>query len=84
MDQPEAAPIGGTEGAGNLFFSPDSQWVGFFADGKLKRVSLTGGAPLTICDVGVMLGASWGPDGNIVFGGFREGLFRVVGTAHFT
>ena len=69
MDQPEAAPIGGTEGAGNLFFSPDSQWVGFFADGKLKKVSLTGGAPQTICDVRGIRGASWGPDGNIVFGG---------------
>ena len=75
MDQPEAAPIGGTEGAGNLFFSPDSQWVGFFADGKLKKVSLTGGAPLTICDVSAIAGASWGPDGNIIFG--DQGLFKV-------
>ena len=77
IDQPEATPIGGTEGAGNLFFSPDSQSVGFFADGDLKRVSLTGGAPLTICDVTAINGASWGPDGNIVFGGPGGGLFRV-------
>ena len=78
IDQPEAAPIGGTEGAGNLFFSPDSQWVGFFADGNLKRVSLTGGAPLTICEVCAVEGASWGPDGNIVFGDPQgRGLFRI-------
>jgi serine/threonine-protein kinase len=45
LDRFEATPIPGTEGAETPFFSPDGQWVGFFADGKLKRVSLSGGAP---------------------------------------
>ena len=43
MDQLEVSPIPGTEGAEGPFFSPDGQWVGFFADGKLKKVSLSGG-----------------------------------------
>ena len=43
MDSLEARPISGTEGAVNPFFSPDGQWLGFFAGGKLKKVSVNGG-----------------------------------------
>ena len=50
MDSLEAKPIPGTEGAVNPFFSPDGQWVGFFAGGKLKKVSVSGGAALTLGD----------------------------------
>ena len=50
MDSLEARPIPGTEGAVNPFFSPDGQWVGFFAGGKLKKVSVSGGAALTLGD----------------------------------
>jgi eukaryotic-like serine/threonine-protein kinase len=52
---------------GNPFFSPDGQWVGFFADRKLKKVSIQGGAPLTLCDAGEERGASWAPDDTIIF-----------------
>ena len=48
MDSFEAKPMPGTDGALAPFFSPDSQWVGFFAEGKLKKVSLSGGATVTI------------------------------------
>jgi len=41
MDSPEAKPVSGTEGAVNLFFAPDGQRLGFFADGKLKKVSVS-------------------------------------------
>ena len=41
----QAKPLSGTAGARNPFFSPDGQWLGFFADGKLKKISVTGGAP---------------------------------------
>jgi eukaryotic-like serine/threonine-protein kinase len=67
MSQLEGRPMAGTEGASGPFFSPDGQWVGFFADGALKKVSIAGGAPLPICEVApVARGASWAPDDMIV------------------
>ena len=71
LDQVEARPLPGTEGAYNPFFSPDGEWVAFFTDpatggGKLKRVSVRGGPPLTLCDARWPMG-SWGGDGTIVF-----------------
>jgi eukaryotic-like serine/threonine-protein kinase len=78
LDDPEAKPISGTEGAENPFFSPDGQWIGFFAQGKMKKVSINGGAPMTLCDAGNNGGASWGPDDTIVFASTRNsGLWRV-------
>ncbi len=57
----------------NAFFSPDSEWLGFYdlADRMLKRVSVHGGPTLEICDLpgeAQMRGATWGPDDTIVFG----------------
>jgi Tol biopolymer transport system component len=68
MDSQEARPVPETEGASNPFFSPDGRWLGFFAGGKLKKVSVNGGAAITLCDVANMLGASWSSRGTIVFG----------------
>ena len=51
MDSPEAKPLPGTESATAPFFSPDSQWVGFFAGNRLKKISVSGGAAVTLCDV---------------------------------
>jgi Tol biopolymer transport system component len=62
------------------FFSPDGQWVAFFADDKLKKIAVQGGAAVTLCDVPwYPRGASWGDDGNIVaaFNGGYSGLVRV-------
>lgn len=75
----EATPIPGTEGAETPFFSPDGQSVGFFAEGKLKKVSLSGGAPLTLCTAPLNRGASWGPDDTIIFtpAAAISGLFKV-------
>ncbi len=56
----------GTEGARGPFFSPDSEWVSFWSTGKLKKIALTGGSPITICDAPDLLGGSWGEDGYIV------------------
>jgi Tol biopolymer transport system component/predicted Ser/Thr protein kinase len=67
LDSLEARPIPGTEGAVNPFFSPDGQWVGFFAGVKLKKVSVSGGAVLTLGDAGAPRGASWGSQGMIAF-----------------
>ena len=59
--------IDGTQGAAGPFLSPDSRWVGFFAGGCLKRVSVDGGTPTTLCEVtSLPRGASWTLDGRIV------------------
>jgi serine/threonine-protein kinase len=70
--------LSGTEGAAIPFFSPDGAWIGFFAGGKLKKVAVHGGTPITLCEAVNILGASWGEDGNIVFTpSNRSGLLRV-------
>jgi serine/threonine-protein kinase len=68
MDSLEARSIPGTEGAISPFFSPEGQWLGFFAGQKLKKVSVNGGAVLTLGDAGATApGASWGSQGMIAF-----------------
>jgi Tol biopolymer transport system component len=84
MESLEATLIPGTEGAINPFFSPDGQWLGFFAGGKLKKISLNGGAALTLGDAVNPRGASWGSQGTIVFapalGGALQQVSDVGGT----
>ena len=67
MDNPEPTLLPGTEDAISPFFSPDNRWIGFFAEGKLKKVSVTGGVPVVICDAPIGFGGSWGRDDVIVF-----------------
>jgi eukaryotic-like serine/threonine-protein kinase len=78
LDAPSARPLAGTEGAYFPFWSPDGKSIGFFAAGKVQRVDLAGGAPLTICDMpgGNGRGAAWTSDGRIVLGSLA-GLFQV-------
>jgi serine/threonine-protein kinase len=64
LDQDQANTLPGTEGGSEPFFSPDSQWIGFFAGDRLKKISVNGGAPVTLCTGGAR-GASWGEDGYI-------------------
>jgi Tol biopolymer transport system component/tRNA A-37 threonylcarbamoyl transferase component Bud32 len=78
MDSLEARPIPDTEGASSPFFSPDDQWLGFFAGGKLKKVSLSGGAALTIGDASGSRGASWGSQGNIAFAPLNFSILQQV------
>ncbi len=66
LDESEATPLPGTDGAYAQFFSPDGQWIGFFAGGKLMKTRLDGGAPIVLCDAPAGRGASWGDDGRIV------------------
>ena len=63
----QASPLAGTEGARNPFFSPDGQWIAFFAGGKLKKVATTGGAVVTLCNAENGRGGDWGEDGTIIF-----------------
>jgi len=78
LEQLSATPITGTSGAYSPFFSPDGRWVGFAADGELRKVPLAGGPAVTLCKASALFGASWGDDGNIVFAEQRNGgLWRV-------
>jgi hypothetical protein len=78
LDQPKAAELSGTGGAYSPFFSPDGQWVGFFAQGKPKKVSLEGGAAINLCNAPAGAGGSWGEDGNIVAAlTLNDGLSRI-------
>ena len=63
LDSDESKPLAGTEGAFSPFFSPDGNMIGFFADGKLKKIAVTGGAAMTLADAPSPGGASWGRDG---------------------
>jgi len=68
LDEFDATPIPGTEGAVGPFFSPDGQWLGYFAQGALAKVFVNGGTPIQVCHVGqVVPGATWGSDGTIIF-----------------
>jgi serine/threonine-protein kinase len=67
MDSLDSTPIQGTEGAVNPFFSPDGQWVGFFVGQKMKKISVSGGAALTLGDATFPHGASWSSLGVIAF-----------------
>jgi serine/threonine protein kinase/Tol biopolymer transport system component len=81
MDSLDAKPVPDTEGAVNPFFSPDGQWVGFFAGGKLKKVSLNGGGALTLSDASTSLGASWGSQATIAFEPTTAGALQQVSEA---
>jgi serine/threonine protein kinase/Tol biopolymer transport system component len=73
-----ARPLPGTDGGAHPFWSPDGQFVGFFAQRKLKKIHVSGGPSETICDAVLPRGGTWSTDGVIVFsaGGGRE-LYRV-------
>jgi Tol biopolymer transport system component len=67
MNSLEAKPIPGTEGAVNPFFSPDGQWLGYFAGGMLKKILVIGGAAVTLGSAMQPGGASWGNEGSIAY-----------------
>ena len=67
LDQPNSVALPGTDGAANPFFSPDGQWVGFTADGKLKKINLQGRTVVTITDAPNIRGEAWTPSDTILF-----------------
>ena len=78
LAQDQAIVLPGTEGAKDPFFSPSGQWVGFFADGTMKKISVQGGAPVTLCDAPFTWGAAWGEDDQILVSRIQLGpLSRV-------
>jgi eukaryotic-like serine/threonine-protein kinase len=80
MDGLEFRPIPGTQGGGNPFFSSDGQWIGFTTLGKLFKVSLSGGAPVNLSDIGfgAYYGASWGIQGKIAIADQAAGPIQQV------
>ncbi len=78
LDDVTAKPLAGTENASDPFWSPDSSALGFFADGRLKRVNVASSQVQDICEASFSLrGASWSTEGTIVFGDAQAGLNRV-------
>jgi eukaryotic-like serine/threonine-protein kinase len=80
LDEFNAKLIAGTgTNPANPFFSPDGKWVGYcsVADSKLKKIAISGGAPVTLCDVSVMPGGSWGADDKIAYADYPKGIYRI-------
>ena len=76
-----ARALPGTDNPSLPFWSPDGRSIGFFADGKLKRIDTGGGPPQTICPAPVARGGAWSRDGVILFAPVSDGpLFRVDAT----
>jgi DNA-binding winged helix-turn-helix (wHTH) protein/sugar lactone lactonase YvrE len=73
IDRLPAAPVAGSDGATQPFFSPDARWIGFFADGKLKKIATAGGSATSLADAPAPAGGAWGTDGRIVFAGTAAG-----------
>jgi len=76
-----AHPLSGTDGAGYPFWSPNSRTIGFFAQGNLKKVDITGAPPFTVCPARVGKGGSWNADNVIVFAPTFNGPIHRVSSA---
>jgi serine/threonine protein kinase len=78
VDSLSAQKLPGTEDAGQVFWSPDSNFIGFFAGGKLKKMEASGGAAQIVADAPTNRGGTWSRDGIIVFAPNVGGvLYRV-------
>jgi serine/threonine protein kinase/Tol biopolymer transport system component len=80
LDSLTLQPLAGTEGGLNPFWSPDGRFIAFFAGGKLKKISLSGGTPVVICDVPPNANSgTWGTGDVILFtsGQNEKGILRV-------
>ncbi len=78
LDQVEARPVPGTEGATNPAFSPDGQQLAFFADGEVRRIPVAGGKSIGLAETSNPRGLVWGPDGSILYSpGYVAGIQRI-------
>ena len=81
LDSPDTRSLDGTEGASYPFWSPDSRFIGFFAEGKLKKTGISGGSPFTLADAPTGRGGTWSTDGVIVFAPKTYGPLHRVSAA---
>jgi serine/threonine-protein kinase len=77
LDQLEPRQLAGTDGAYAPFFSPDGESIGFFADGRLKKIAVDGGEPVTLADAAEPLGGTWAGRDIIFAAGTMSGLLRI-------
>jgi Periplasmic component of the Tol biopolymer transport system len=78
LDSMDERKLPGTDDANFPFWSPDSNLIGFFAQGKLKKIDILGGPPQTLCDASAGRGGAWSEDGNILFSpALGDGLYRI-------
>jgi serine/threonine protein kinase/Tol biopolymer transport system component len=81
LDSTEAKALAGTQGAAFPFWSPDNRFIGFFADGQLRKIEATGGPVQTLGEAPLPLGgACWSRAGVILFGQVQVGLLRISAT----
>ena len=78
LNSVDARQLTGTEGGTYPFWSPDGRFIGFFADGKLRKYEVATGVVLAICEVFEGRGGAWNRDGVIVYGTRDSGLYRVT------
>jgi hypothetical protein len=86
LDQAQATLLPGTESGADPFFAPDGQWIGFFSDTQLERISVQGGAPVILANLGAAahIGAAWSQDGSIIAGvGILRPLALIPAAAEF-
>jgi Tol biopolymer transport system component len=80
LDSEKAVAVEGSDGASAAFWSPDSRFIAFFADGKLKKIPASGGPAEDLCEARFDTVGSWSPDGTILFPQIPPappGLYRV-------
>jgi len=78
LDSVELKHLPGTDGGYLPFWSPDNRYIGFFAEGKLKKIDVNGGSTQTICDSGNSSGGTWNSEGVILFSSQGQPLRRVA------
>ena len=81
LSEGKASPLEGTENPENPFFSPDGAWIVYGADGKLRKVSTRGGAPVVICDAPLFNGGTWTSEGMLVASLIRDSALYTVPAA---
>ncbi|HLY40511.1 MAG TPA: protein kinase [Terracidiphilus sp.] len=74
LDAAELTPLAGTENATEPFWSPDSRFIGFFADAKLRKIDRSGGPVQTLCDALAAVGGTWNQNGDILIGALDQAL----------
>ena len=77
LNSVEARPLLGTEQGSYPFWSPDNRFIGFFAEGKLKKIAISGGPPQTVCDAPIPRGGTWNRNGLILFAMENKVLHQV-------